>query len=481
MTLFSKHVGSACLVFPESSREVHVCSYSQTIRLKTVMIMLRSFLSVRMRLLFRLVSPFTLLLFPVMAISAPPLPGGTWGLGVSARDSGIPYKTDKADDVGNMVPYLLYEGEYIFLRQGEFGFRAYQNDSQSLNVLGKRRYVNLPKNIQNEYQEDSLDWGVQWLSEINTTSQWRAELLTAGEGRHLVYGGWDWYDSFQKLDVSFNAGLRYKNAKFNSYYYGLSGYNGDNINPGVEAELGLDVRYPLIGPLYLTGGLEWVQLDKNARHSAAVDKSGFGTASIGIAIIDQTTIPAGLTVKEGSYMRVAHGWATPSNMNAIFKGNAEKDKYNNQLSSVFYGYPLKEDWLDLPIDVFLASGLVYHHNSRVQGVSWEGVAAIKAYLNFNWPVRWRFGLAEGLSYISDPTYIEKTEMKEKGNENSKLMNYLDVSLDINLGDITRQKALSDAWVGWSMHHRSSMFKKASQFGRIKGGSNYNTVYIQWGL
>ena len=76
------------------------------------------------------------------------------------------------------------------------------------------------------------------------------------------------------------------------------------------------------------------------------------------------------------------------------------------------------------------------------------------------------------------TYIEATEMKEKGYEPSELLNYLDFSLDVNLGDIFGEK-LDQWWLGYSIHHRSAIFESSSRFGRIKGGSNYNSAYLQW--
>ncbi len=39
--------------------------------------------------------------------------------------------------------------------------------------------------------------------------------------------------------------------------------------------------------------------------------------------------------------------------------------------------------------------------------------------------------------------------------------------------------LRDLWFGYSLHHRSSIFETSSAFGRIKGGSNYNTLYLQY--
>ncbi len=83
--------------------------------------------------------------------------------------------------------------------------------------------------------------------------------------------------------------------------------------------------------------------------------------------------------------------------------------------------------------------------------------AIKAYYTFNWPTKWRFGVAEGMSYIDNITYIEGTEMEEKGYTPSNLLNYLDFSLDVNVGDLFNQKDWENMWVGYSLHHRSAIF------------------------
>jgi outer membrane protein len=76
--------------------------------------------------------------------------------------------------------------------------------------------------------------------------------------------------------------------------------------------------------------------------------------------------------------------------------------------------------------------------------------------------------------------LEEVDLEEKGYENgSQLMNYLDVSLDVNIGDTFNARSLDNLWLGYSLHHRSAVFESSSMFGRMKGGSNYNTVYLQW--
>ncbi|NQY49342.1 MAG: hypothetical protein HRT50_09565 [Colwellia sp.] len=70
-------------------------------------------------------------------------------------------------------------------------------------------------------------------------------------------------------------------------------------------------------------------------------------------------------------------------------------------------------------------------------------------------------------------------MEERGCRPSELMKYIDISFDINLSNVFKVNTLNETWLGYSMHHSSSIFAKASQFSRIKGGSNYKGVYIQF--
>lgn len=415
---------------------------------------------------------------------------GEWGIGVSGRHGTIPYKNDSADTVRTTIPQIYYEGEIVFLRDLEWGIKAYEDGNDRINTIIKRRFVSVPRRMQNDYQKDALDWGFQWIHRVNDDRNWRVEMLTETKSRAHIYAGHDWQLQYGDFELKPSAGLRYKSKKFNDYYYGLSEYeefNGNKIGAGVEAEFGVSFRYPLVGGLHLTGALKYVYLDSNARGSKAVDDNGFGAVRLGFIYFESSKPTPAPAFAEGSYVRVSHGWATPSDMNEILRFKSVTDDYSNQLSSVFYGHPLANNWLGAPIDVYLTGGLAYHYENtgvdgegrKVQDRALETVMAIKAYYNFTWPISWRFGIAEGLSYISKPSYIERAEMEKKDNNGSKLMNYLDVSFDANLGDLFGQKSMENVWAGYSMHHRSSFFKLASQFGRIKGGSNYNTLYLQW--
>ena len=81
--------------------------------------------------------------------------------------------------------------------------------------------------------------------------------------------------------------------------------------------------------------------------------------------------------------------------------------------------------------------------------------------------------------IFDIKYDLITGMDKKELDTSKLLNYLDLSNDFDIGDIVNYDPLRKLWIGYSLHHRSGIFSGSSTFGRVSGGSNYNSVYLQY--
>ena len=420
-------------------------------------------------------------LYLLASLTVLPAFGSYWGIGVGYQYSSIPYKTDIASTVSNTFPQIFYEDEHLFFRGQEAGIKAFSNHQTSVNVIGRRRFVHVPHALGNKYQEDAFDLGIQLNQQVSQLRSWRLELLTDERWKKHLYAGHDWNFQVSDLMIQASAGLRLKSADYNSYYYGLDRHGGESVSSGAEANMEARFQYPLAAGWHLTGGIEWIQLEQKARSASTIDHDGYGSAKLGLLYLHGSSNSFGFELPANSYIRFAHGWATASDLSDIFTGNTRKDPYNNQITSVFYGHPLTEDWLDLPLktDVYLHSGLTIHQKSAVQDYSLEGVVAIKFYVDVPWPVQWRFGLAEGLSYISHIAYIEQQEMDSKGYSPSKLMNYLDISFDTSLGQFFNTPSLDSVWLGWSIHHRSAFFEQSSQFGRIKGGSNYNTIYLQW--
>ncbi|EGU31777.1 hypothetical protein VIBRN418_18313 [Vibrio sp. N418] len=418
----------------------------------------------------------------VLAKQAEPIAEQDWGLAAMYRIASVPFATESGDQtVGTFVPLMYFSNDWVFIDglEGGVHLTQWQDDSLQLNALTRMRFVDIPASIQNANQGDSADFGLQLRQSLNDEWHLDWEVMSDEDFRFHTnlrasaeYQWGDW-------NLKPSATLRYKDADFNSQYYAFSEYTAQKIGAGVDVNIGVDARYHVASNLYLLGSTSITRLDHNAYHAQAVEERYQGEVFVGFGFFNDSSAPKKTQLTNSRYLRVAHGWATPSNIGDIFALNREKDPYNNQLTSLFYGHPLTDELFGYPIDLYFTPGIVHHWSSGVQNASTEWVAAIKAYVTVEWPTRWRFGVAEGLSYIDNISYIEQSEMDRKGYTPSHLLNYLDFSFDVNVGDLVNQPSWQHVWFGYSLHHRSAIFEKASQFGRIKGGSNYNTVYLQF--
>lgn len=418
---------------------------------------------------------FTTITSLSVAGESPKYSEADWGIGVTVRTATILYDTDD-DSVSSFVPMLFYDGEYFFLNGIEGGVKAYTGEKIRLDLLGRLRFFDIPSSLQNEIQEDSLDVGARIRYFFSEQFASDFDILTDKDGRLQSNIRLSYLYENNDHDFTPYINLRLNSGDYNSHYYGLTLVDVDS---GTEFSLGVLGKYHLWKNLYLIGRYQSTFLDDSIRDSQFIDKDISHEVYLGVGVFNEERNKRKTELSISPYLRLAHGWATPSNLGDIITGEGESDEYNNQLTSLFYGYPLADDLFGIPLAMYLTPGFVYHWSSEVQKDIPEFVLAIKAYYTFKWPFEWRFGFAEGLSYVTDIPYVENSEMERKGYEPSNLMNYLDFSLDIHLADILNSSALKGWYLGYSIHHRSSIFESASQFGRIKGGSNYNTVYLQY--
>jgi len=460
---------------------------------------------------------------PESAVPESAVPEKDWGIAVGIRTAEIPFKA-KDDSVQDFIPLLFYDGDIFFIRGLTGGLKLYNKDDWQFSLIGRYRYFDIPEEFQNLVRGNALDVGGQLKYRINKNLETNLEIMTDGDGRyysslnaryHWESGSWELFPY---------ATLRYKSADFNDYYYGLDGFSDPNnpsntfnnkIGSAFDLTLGSEIRYHVTSNLYLLGRAQLTTLDSKTRDSPSIENGTFGEIYLGIGFFNDKTKEKASALKSKPYIRLAHGWATPSNMGDILSFDSEDDEQNNQLTSIFYGHPIADSLFGVEaMDLYITIGYVYHHssdphsqtltpgqgintpelvglgNNPCDGVSpctitydrqptHEFVLGIKLYYNINWPVHWRLGLAEGISYIETVSNIEQREMDQKGYRSSELMNYIDLTADFSLGDTFGINAMNDLYFGIGIHHRSSIFERSSAFGRIKGGSNYNSLYLQY--
>lgn len=398
-----------------------------------------------------------------------------WGIAIGMRYAEIPFATASGDrSVTDVVPLMFYDNKLVFIHGLEGGVKLINTDQVKLNGLLRYRWFDIPADVQNQVRGDSWDSGIQLRYRMGDWDL-RGEFMSDGDGRVYTDVGFDTRLGGRHASVYPYLGVRIKSAEFNTKYYG---FDQESIAAGIELHGYVEGRYHLVSNLYAIGRLGGTILDDNAHKSRFVTRGTTWDAFVGIGFFNNPHTPRRQTLRSNAYVRIAHGEATPSTLGEVLAFNKEDDLYHNKLTSLFYGYPLTDELFGLPLDIYLTPGLVYHQHSAVQESFYEYVIAIKAYYTFKWLIHWRLGIAEGLSYSSQINYVERTKLEANGYRPSKVLDYLDFSVDVNLGDIFRNNSLRNTWLGYSIHHRSGMFEAGSQFGRIKGGSNYTTFYVQ---
>lgn len=451
------------------------------------------------------------------------IPEKNWGIAVGIRDAAIPFKT-KEKSVQDVIPLLFYDGDLFFIRGLTGGVKVYSNDAWQFSLIGQYRYFDIPDDYQNLVQGNALDIGGQLKYRFSKNLEANFEALSDQHSRLYTSLNTRYYWKAGSWELFPYADLRYKSADFNDYYYGLDGFNdpaipasilNNKIGSAFDLRVGSELRYHVTSNLYLLGRAQFTALDSKTRNSSSIEDGTYGELYMGVAFFNDITDRKASSLRAKPYIRVGHGWGTPSSLGEIIGFNVEDDAQDNQLTSIFYGHPIADSLFGIEaLDIYLTTGYVYHHssdpysqtltpgegintpdsvglgNNPCDGVNpctitydkqptSEYVLGIKAYYNMYWPMHWRLGFAEGLSYIESVSNLEQREMDKKGYRSSQLMNYIDLTADFSLGDIIGVDAMNEIYLGGGIHHRSSIFESSSAFGRVKGGSNYLFLYLQY--
>ena len=180
------------------------------------------------------------------------------------------------------------------------------------------------------------------------------------------------------------------------------------------------------------------------------------------------------------YYRIAAGIAADARLNRIVRGDLTLHDDRTGIIGLEIGKAIVEDFRGWPLDLVAKAGLIRHFERDFQDDFYQFTLSIKVYYKgFPWRdwVDTRFGFAEGLSYAQRIPFIEQEDLGEDENT-SHLLNHLDVSLDANIGDLFGQPNLRGCYFGFAVSHRSGVFGLFDIFGRVRGGSNYNTLYVE---
>jgi len=399
-----------------------------------------------------------------------------WGAGIGQRYARSPFIGENKD-VFDVIPAFYYEGEHFFLRGLEGGAHLWDNNAFGFDFFIGYRFFDYPDDFDDILNRNTFDAGLRSYYKVNGTTQISLDLMTDTDGRlsstielKAEYSGNRWW-------LSPLLELRAKSSDFNTRYYGL---DVDTLDAGFDVRTALESRFHVWSNLHLDASIGARLFDDATNRSAVMDDSIEYTAYLGIGFYEEPESVSRPTLMAKPYMRLAQGRGNSSTLEQIFSGDIRTDEdVVVNMTSLFYGHPVSDTLFRLPIEVYLSPGIVHHYSSDSQDSATEFVLSIKFYYTIPLPWRVRLGAAEGISYIDSITYYEQQGLDQVDKNASRLLNYVDLSIDLNLGDIFPFKAMENLWFGYGIHHRSGIGGSSSTFGNVSGGSNYNTLYLQY--
>jgi len=175
--------------------------------------------------------------------------------------------------------------------------------------------------------------------------------------------------------------------------------------------------------------------------------------------------------------RVLYGTATDKALGDVLIGDLGSHPENLSVTAFDAGYLVSSNTFDLPIDIYAKAGFARFSEGDYTDVN-EAVIYAKLLYNLDFlENRIRFGIGEGFSYTSDIIRVEALEAATTTDgKTSQFLNYLDITVDFDFGRVIRYKPLYDTYIGVALKHRSGIFGLIN--GVTKGGSNYNSIYLE---
>lgn len=177
-------------------------------------------------------------------------------------------------------------------------------------------------------------------------------------------------------------------------------------------------------------------------------------------------------------LRGAYGTSSASDFDELYKFRGlNTSPYDTSVYNLAVGYRFAKNFYDLPIDFTVNGGASYFDENGHQSDFLEGNLYLKMFIKFNFlSQQFRYGIAEGVSYAGNIPWVEHKEAVAENDNESKFLNYMEMTFDFDVGKLIRVKSLEELYLGYLIKHRSGAH---GLYGGVSdGGSNYNCIYIE---
>ena len=433
------------------------------------------------------------------SLSAEPTTG-VWSMGITNRNYSAPYVGDGIRS--DVMPEINYQGEQWYIDGSQAGWKSKVSDNVNIDAFSRYRFGAYSEKNSNQLE------GMRRLGTLEAGAKLTVESglgdlsLSASHDTLNRHQGWssslewrgDWHSNSLRLEPF--VALDYDSADVNDYFFGVKPTEAQADRPsyspdgGFNYRLGVESWYRLSGPHLFGASVSHTIYQDSIKDSPIVDASGKTEVNLSYRyeFINNPAAQVVTKASESQWLkgdwewRIAGGYIKDGNfIEMIYLNNMAVDTDDTAMVSAFLSKKITERTFDLPIQMHVTGGFVRHFEKDLQSDFNEYVFALKGYFNqFPWShiVETRVGFGYGFSYGEKVPFQESESVMEDNINDSRLLQYLDYSWDINLGDLFKAPSAKNCYLGYSIHHRSGIFSKAEIYNNVDGGSNWNTFYLQ---
>ncbi len=431
---------------------------------------------------------------------------GSAGLGFATRIEASPY-------VGggtryDLLPLYLYEGERLFLHANRVGIKLINQGDRIKEGFGQRLDLFVEQRLEGHPIGDKLpaslagmaprDSGIDLGLSYKYREPWgtlQAELVhdvgSTSKGTEARFGySYDWRSGAFLLRPTLS--VSYRDANLNNYYYGVTPGEAAATRPaympgsGSNTQIGLYGSYDLSTRWRLLGGLSATYLGAGIKNSPIVQRRVLPAVYVGAVYDFGGHKREWAEENTPTYFKALYGRASEPGCHLariITARCASLDNTNpTSIAGIQVGKPFINQLNGWPLDFAGYVGVTQHNDRGLQPNGAQLDLFMKAiYTGFPWSdrVKTRLGLGVGVSMAQRVPYTEVSS--QAGKTTSKLLNYMDPTIDISLGDLIGSRALKETYFGFGVSHRSGIFGASRLLGNVNGGSNYIYTYLETAL
>ncbi len=424
-------------------------------------------------------------------------PDGTAGLGGSIRVTTDAYfSNSNKDDVVDLIPLYLFEGDYLFAQGTYGGLHIVDSDRFEFNVIGQFRFQHLSPGRDSYYEglqrrKRTLDGGLSVVGKSRwgrIKLDWVADLLGRHQGHEVDFS---YRYTFTRGRWSFSPYLNWiwQDKRLTNYYYGVSDAEARPNRPaytttdGVYFGYGMNTSYQATDRTLLFANIGFEGLPGTVQDSPLVEEPMTSSALVGgtymFGSIERADAPPARQ-REWTW-RINYGYQAQGNIvGAIDHGDFSESKV---AKTDIGGLTVSRLLLNgRRIDFYARLALFRHFEGPYQD-DFNSYAAYvmavgKGYSAWTDEELFRWGFGFGMNYAEQVPIAETIKQARKGDNTSHFLNYLELTLDMPLRRITKAKLFQNCYAGVTVVHRSGIFGTAKILGDVAGGSDWITAHLE---